>query len=78
MQIPETKDAIHCYRGSSFSLIEGPWKPFYHLGPTLGKRTINRANTPSILQHNVMKSKDIVMTTLVRDQSILEYTILTI
>ena len=39
---------------------------------------MNGTNTLSILQYNVMKSKDIVMATLLRDQNILEYDILAI
>ena len=39
---------------------------------------MNNTNTLSILQYNVMRSKDIVMATLLRDQNILEYDILAI
>lgn len=39
---------------------------------------MNNTNTLSILQYNVMKSKDIVMASLLRDQNILEYDILAI
>jgi hypothetical protein len=39
---------------------------------------MNDANTLSILQYNVMKSRDIVMATLLRDQAILKYDIVAI
>jgi hypothetical protein len=39
---------------------------------------MNNKDTLSILQYNVMRSKDIVMATLLRDQNILEYDILAI
>ena len=39
---------------------------------------MNSTNTLSILQYNVMKSRDIMMATLLQDQNILEYDILAI
>ncbi|KAF4627316.1 hypothetical protein G7Y89_g10844 [Cudoniella acicularis] len=46
--------------------------------PKPSRRAMNNTNTLSILQYNVMRSKDIVMATLLRDQNILEYDILAI